>query len=111
MSLIAIPVCRRTRWRILRMAAESSTTKMSDSMGLLYSIFIGWNAGFLRRDGAKVPLDPADYHAGPGLNPHEPATIPTGDRCGLPELADPGGGAARRSVRFPASGSHPEIAD
>ena len=42
----AMPVWRNTRCRIFRMAAESSTTKTSGSIGTPYKVFIGASAVF-----------------------------------------------------------------
>jgi len=42
-----IPVCRKTRWRILRMAAESSTTRTSTCIRPLH-VFIGRRGKYIR---------------------------------------------------------------
>jgi flagellar motor switch protein FliM len=61
MVWIAMPVCRSTRCRIFRIAAESSTTKTFDSIPLL-TLYSSEPSGlFIRAADEKVAPPPADY--------------------------------------------------
>src|SRR4051794_35771832 len=100
---MAMPVWRKTRCRIFRMAAESSTTKTSGSMELLtrYSservgCFISGTAEITAEGGLKEGAGGVDGVTG---EQDEPPTQPAGDRRRIPEPAGPEARYARGAVR------------
>src|SRR5579872_3378896 len=117
-----MPVWRKTRCRILRIAAESSTIRTSESIGLLTQDLSVVSRKSLGRnektefriqdlacsvDRLKNPTVPPMIVPGGWI---EPAAFAAGDRCRFSEHAGSPARDAGDQVRFPTSGPHPQVA-
>src|ERR1035441_5837328 len=100
------------------MAAESSTTRISDSIPLLTPLFIGLSLLFVRSFGKETvgrppaaglmfSCDPPIANAGARF---EPPAIASGNRRGFSEPARSQTRDARREIRFPTARPHSQVA-